>query len=136
MPVPAWTTSWPPDSNTSAVASAISSCPDLASPPPGRAATTRSSASATRTRRRYRLGVTPRGLFGPGTAAHALDVAPLALGLDSTPAGGGGGGGGPALTVDPQGVGQAGAQAVEGELPVAELRALVGGDHAHLAAEA
>src|SRR5437588_4525475 len=106
MPVPACTTSCPPDTSTASVASAISSCPDLASPPPGRATTTPSSASATRTRRRYRLGVTPPRLFGPGAAAHALDLAPLALGLHPALPGACGGRRRPALAVDSEGVGQ------------------------------
>src|SRR4051794_11351479 len=45
-PVPACTTSWPPDSRTDPTASAISRWPLRTSPPPGRAVTTRSSASA------------------------------------------------------------------------------------------
>src|SRR4029077_5225782 len=119
--------------------SAISSCPDRASPPPGRAATTRSSASATPMNGKVAPGCdtpadasnktspSPRersvsarssgarrdlerfflGLLGPGAAAHLLDLASLALGLDPATPGGVGGRSGASLAVDPQGFGQA-----------------------------
>src|SRR5947209_19688385 len=130
MPVGACTTSCPP-SRTSATASAISTCPDRASPPPGSAATTRSNAARVSTRRRYcpacdsaADGHLPRllcvevhqehlsarkscgvlGLLRVGAAAEAFDVAPLALALHSPAAGGGGGNGRAAGALDVEGV--------------------------------
>src|SRR5437764_5718971 len=144
---------------TSATASAISSCPERASPPPGSAATTRSSAPRPSTRRPYPCRRTgPRrvpvlsfrllcaggrqtpfnarkswrgaGLFGQRrAAAEALDVGALLLALHPAAAGGGGRGRRTTGAIDMEGVGQAPSQAVHGQVPVAGLRALVRGHH-------
>ena len=96
-------------SKTARVHAIASRCPDRASPPPGRAATTRSSASATPIQPTVQPGCdSPAdGLLGPGAATHAFDLASLALGLDAAPASARRGRRRPALAVDPQRFGQA-----------------------------